>query len=188
MIGDVINNLLILTPTIIPVSALFASVISWNKKYLIFILFFIISGILNGVEKYIIRNISYFKDLGKRPDQCGYKSNNICTGCGAFPSTTTGESWGMPSGHSQSMAFATIYWIMYLYYTDKKIKTVDTRNRLIVGSILMILLSLFVMIQRIHSKCHSLLQVIVGSIFGIIYGIISYILSNKISNIDFPMN
>lgn len=154
---------MILTPTIIP----------------IFILFFIISGILNGAEKYIIRNISYFKDLGKRPGQCGYKSNNICTGCGAFPSTgattgaTSGKSRGMQSGHAQSMAFATIYWIMFLYYTDKKIKTVDTRNRLIIGSIL---------IQRIHSKCHSLLQVIVGSIFGII----SYILSNRISNIDFP--
>ena len=179
---DIINVLLILVPTIIPILALLMSLTYWNKKYLIFTLFYIISVGLNGVEKFIsssLRSISYMKNIGERPDQCGYKLDDVCTGCGAIPSLTYSESWGLPSGHSQSMAFATTYIIIYLYNTNN-------RNILLFSS-LMILLSLLVMDQRLHSKCHSLLQVIIGNIFGIIFGFISYRLSNMISKENFPI-
>jgi hypothetical protein len=176
---DIINVLLILTPSIIPLAALLTALSYWNKKYLIFTLFYMISVGFNVVEKYIFSNILCIRNVCKRPDQCGYKLNNMCTGCGAIPSITYKESWGMPSGHAQSMAFATTYLILYLYYTKNK--------NISVFSSLLILLSLLVMFQRINSKCHSVLQVIIGTVFGVVLGYISYRLSNMISKEDFPI-
>ena len=76
-ISSIINSLLVLTPSIIATSLLSASI--WDKKYLIFILFFAISSIINVGAKYMTQKLSFFKIIGQRPDQCGFKYNNICT-------------------------------------------------------------------------------------------------------------
>ena len=184
-ISSIINSLLVLTPSIIATSLLSASI--WDKKYLIFILFFAISSIINVGAKYMTQKLSFFKIIGQRPDQCGFKYNNICTGCGAIPSNKPGKSWGMPSGHAQSMTFITVYWMMYLYCTYKNEQTTENRNKLVIISIILIITTLLVILQRVHSKCHSILQVVTGSILGSILAVISYILSNRMNDKDFPI-
>ena len=184
-ISSIINSLLVLTPTIIATGLLSASV--WDKKYLTFILFFAISSIINFGAKYMTQKIPFFKLIGQRPDQCGFKYNNVCTGCGAIPSDQPSKSWGMPSGHAQSMTFITVYWMIYLYCSYKNQQTTENRNKLIIISILLIITTLLVILQRVNSKCHSILQVVSGSILGSVLAVISYILSNRMNDKDFPI-
>ena len=70
------------------------------------------------------------------------------------------DIFGMPSGHSQSVIFSTIF--TYFCLHDIKILA------------LYILISLITLFQRVIDDHHSILQVIVGSSIGIILGYIGY--------------
>ena len=69
----------------------------------------------------------------------------------------------------------------------KNEQTTENRNKLVIISILLIITTLLVILQRVHSKCHSILQVVTGSILGSILAVISYILSNRMNDQDFPI-
>jgi membrane-associated phospholipid phosphatase len=70
------------------------------------------------------------------------------------------EKYGMPSGHTQSMFYSTIY----TYLTLKN-------NMLLFGCLTISLVTIY---QRVQSQQHFLLQTIVGAIFGSIIGYVFY--------------
>ena len=84
---------------------------------------------------------------------------------------TTNPCLGMPSGHAQSVMFATTY--LY-FYTKNPIL-------LMVG----VITSLLTITQRLVYRKHTPIQVFVGGTLGILLGYIAHIASN---NIHIPIN
>jgi len=117
------------------------------------------------------------------PSTCGTNTGIDCVGCGAFPGREAKESWGMPSGHAQTTAFAATYWTIYVikkYNKDKKDGKKASKGQMYGSIAAMWLLAIAVWIQRIYSKCHSLSQVIIGALIGVGLGFLGYYASSKI--------
>jgi hypothetical protein len=70
------------------------------------------------------------------------------------------DIYGMPSGHSQSVLYSTIF----IYFAFHNIK-------LTIGYLLISTITLF---QRVIENHHTVFQVIIGSIVGLIIGYVSY--------------
>ena len=85
--------------------------------------------------------------------------------------STTNPNLGMPSGHAQSVTFATTY--LYFY----------TKNPILL--IISITTSLLTISQRLVYRKHTPLQVFVGGTLGILLGYIAHIASQ---NIRIPLN
>ena len=75
------------------------------------------------------------------------------------------DVFGMPSGHSQSAFFSTIF--VYLALKDIKI------------SILYLIISLLTMYQRVLFKSHTVLQVLAGALVGILFGGFIYFMARQ---------
>jgi len=129
-----------------------AIVMLWGRvKYLnVYLVFVLINSFLNRVLKNIIK-----APRPGKPDE-----NNIYK---TFEKTNGTETYGMPSGHAQSVSFTTLY--MYLVTKSKK---------LLMGGSFISVLSL---IQRYRFKRHSIEQLLVGAIIGCSVAYISYNLS-----------
>ena len=102
---------------------------------------------------------------------CG-KSNHLCNVC-AEPS----NSYGMPSGHSQSAVFFSTYVIMNLI--DSNVIMYEK----ILGVNVFIFLALGVMYSRVYLRCHTTQQVIVGGLIGAILGTLYYKNKDTIKNL-----
>jgi heme O synthase-like polyprenyltransferase len=70
------------------------------------------------------------------------------------------DIFGMPSGHSQSVVFSTIF--IYLCLRDLKVLLVYA------------VISLITLFQRVINNHHTILQVVVGSLIGALLGFIGY--------------
>ena len=76
------------------------------------------------------------------------------------------DDFGMPSGHSQSVMYSTIF--IYLVLKDSNIL------------ILYLFFSLITLCQRVIELYHTIFQVIVGSSIGLLFGYFMYYYSHKI--------
>ena len=108
---------------------------------------------------------------GRRPD--GAKN------CSPFlePNAKPSNSYGMPSGHSQSAVFFSTYVIMNLI--DSNVIMYEK----ILGVNVFIFLALGVMYSRIYLKCHTVQQVIVGGLIGLGLGFLYYENQEKLKNL-----
>ena len=135
---------------------LFSIFLLRNKSNLLFyyILFFGISVILNVVLKGLIQQKRPCIDretfqLMMRNKERYIKKNGVPY-----------DIFGMPSGHSQSVVFSTIF--IYLCLRDFKIL------------LFYILISLITLFQRVINNHHTVLQLVIGSLAGALLGYIGY--------------
>jgi membrane-associated phospholipid phosphatase len=70
------------------------------------------------------------------------------------------DIFGMPSGHSQSVIFSTIF----IYFSLRNLKIL----------LLYVFISIITLFQRVTDDHHTVSQVIVGSSIGFILGYIGY--------------
>jgi len=127
-----------------------------HKSNLLFyyILFFGISVILNVVLKGLIQQSrpsidpKIFQMMMKNKERY-IKKNGVPY-----------DIFGMPSGHSQSVVFSTIF--IYLCLRDLKVLLVYA------------VISLITLFQRVINNHHTILQVVVGSLIGALLGFIGY--------------
>jgi membrane-associated phospholipid phosphatase len=124
----------------------------WGSlKYLnVFLIFSFLNIIINNILKNIIK--------APRPHN---PNKNIIYN--KFEKTNGIDTYGMPSGHAQSVSFATLY--MYL---------VTKSEGLLIGSSFIGMLSL---LQRYRFKRHSIKQLLIGVIVGCSVAYTSYNLS-----------
>lgn len=85
------------------------------------------------------------------------------------------KSYGMSSGHSQSVAYFSTLGIMLLLDNKKNNNVINILCSLI-------LICIFIMYSRILFKCHSGMQTFIGALIGIILGLLLYKYKNKIKN------
>ncbi|CAK4079238.1 unnamed protein product [Aphanomyces euteiches] len=92
------------------------------------------------------------------------------------------EDAGMPSAHSQFMAFFATY--VVLYTSNRMSKRREWEHKLAIGGV--ILLALLVFFSRIRLGYHSVAQVVVGAAVGAGTGILWYIVLENIAMPLFP--
>ena len=117
------------------------------QLYLVFMLF---NLFVNKILKKIIQS----------PRPVNHDKNMIYK---TFEKTSGTETYGMPSGHAQSVSFSTLY--MYL---------VTKSENLLIGSSF---ISSLTLLQRYRFKRHSIRQLFVGSVIGCLVAYMSYNLS-----------
>ena len=85
-------------------------------------------------------------------------------------------SFGMPSGHSQSVLFFATFWIMYILieFKDKK-----SNNDIIYkcsSIIYLMIVSIVVMYNGYYYRYHTIEQIMVGGVIGIGLGVLAFYL------------
>ena len=151
-----------------------------NIDFLIFTLGYILNNKLNYLLKYNIFEKIFGKNniplLGK-----GIRPNGAKNCCNFAPCNPLKpkypKSYGMPSGHSQSVAYFSTLGIMLLLDNKKNNNVIN-----ILCCLILICLTIFIMYSRILFKCHSGMQTFIGALIGIILGLLLYKYKNKIKN------
>jgi hypothetical protein len=140
---------------------LFSIFLLRNKSNLLFyyILFFGISAILNAVLKGLIQQPR--PSIDPKTFQLMMKNKERYVSKHGMPY----DIFGMPSGHSQSVLFSTVF--IYFCLRDFKVLLVY------------IVISLITLCQRVIDNHHSVMQVIVGSSIGIVLGYIAYFMAKN---------
>ena len=146
-----------------------------QKEFLTFLIGNLTFDELNHYLKIATKFLFPNNTIIKRPSGCGTRNpspTNPCVSCGIFPKyNTVSTSSGMPSGHSQSMAFAATYWTLYLLEKNKG----KPKSNLLYFKIGIIWLVAFgVFYQRWYSRCHNIAQIIVGGTIGILLGFLTH--------------
>ena len=160
-----IYNLSVNMPNTINISSLFGGIILNKPIGLVFLVVVIIGNLINRIMKSIIR----------QPRPKGAKNCKLYVTC----TDIIAKSYGMPSGHSQSMGVILGFWLCYIWYDklikdDKKDKQSNVSKY--IGTLLLTATCLWVPYTRIVIGCHSVIQVIIGFITGLCIGISSYVI------------
>jgi len=148
-----------------PLILLLCSIFLLRNKYNLlfyYILFFGISIVLNIVLKGLIQQPRPSVDT--KTFQLMMKNKERYINKHGMPY----DVFGMPSGHSQSVLFSTIF--IYFCLRDVKVFFVY------------IVVSLITLFQRVINNHHSVMQVVVGSFVGILLGYVAYFMAK--SNIE----
>jgi membrane-associated phospholipid phosphatase len=157
-----VQNLARSSPAIIAGSGVLATLITSQPLPLVFSVLSVIFGLLsNQYIKGIFKSID-----PKRPEWL--RPNPPSDGCGLFAECNRPikAQIGMPSGHAQTIGFATAFWLMYIWrrQTGKVYKTA-----------IILVLAFLLIYSRVYEGCHSWLQVSVGTLIGSALGLISYL-------------
>jgi len=133
----------------------------WNKNTLFF--YYTIGLFLDTILNLVLKGL--FKQ--PRPSADPQKFNLAITHGKRFlfKDGMPYDIFGMPSGHSQSVLFSTVF--MYFSLKDKKIIYIY------------LIISLLTIIQRIYSYNHTLFQTIVGTFIGSLVGYLMFFLSGQ---------
>lgn len=170
MIDQLINfirNISRSLPYNISLSGLFFSLVTAHPLGLYFTLSQLIFALgINFVLKYLLMLINPQNPQWLRPSP-------PIDGCGTFPTHNNNFSnfGGMPSGHSQTIMFSAMFWILYIW---RKGKTSLIWS--FVSTLIILLISAVVMFSRINEGCHTGLQVTIGGILGSFFGTLIYFL------------
>ncbi len=133
----------------------------WNKHNLFFyyIVGLFTNSVLNILLKIIIKQPRPYYDTKTFNLALEHSKHFL------FKDGMPYDIFGMPSGHSQSALFSTIY--IYLSLRNIKILCIY------------LLISLVVLIQRVSFYHHTILQVIIGSIIGGYFAYFVYYLARE---------
>ena len=148
---ELINYIGYYGPIILLISTI---LLLFNTKIFLYTYFlgFVINSIFNFIIKGIIKQKRPFNDV---------KSKII------KESRLGNEIYGMPSGHSQSVMFSTLFVFRAL------------KNDLI--TFIYLIISGTTMWQRVYNYSHSLLQILIGGTLGSIFGYYAYKYAKKIN-------
>jgi hypothetical protein len=146
-----------------PIILLFTSFYLLQNKgnlFFYYLIGFFINMILNLVLKGIFQHprpsedIEKFNAMVKHGKRFIFKDNGVPY-----------DIFGMPSGHTQSCIFSTVF----VFLSLKRINVL----------ILYLIISLITIYQRVKNNHHTLWQTIVGSIVGFIFAFIMFYLVNQ---------
>jgi len=140
-----------------PLIAIFANIFLMVKKphfQFYYVLFALISMILNASLKQLIKQPR--PSISKETFQSMLKQRERFVKRHGQPY----DIFGMPSGHTQSMIYSTLF--NYLVFKDVNM------------SIAFLLLSLLTMVQRVVYNHHTVLQIIAGGCVGILIAFVAF--------------
>ena len=133
----------------------------WEKQKLLFyyIVGYFINILLNIILKGIIKEPRPTEDMRLFLVALSTKKTYI------YKNGIPFEIFGMPSGHSQSCMYSTIF----IYFALKKQKIL----------FFYLLISFIIMMQRSVDNYHTILQIFIGGIIGSLFGYFMYRLARE---------
>ncbi|KAF9955606.1 hypothetical protein BGZ72_003588 [Mortierella alpina] len=93
----------------------------------------------------------------------------------ARPTEYLGDGYGMPSSHSQFMAYFATYAIILMYRRGVSPGEIIPH----IFSVVVVVWAALVVYSRVHLYYHTWQQVVAGTICGIIFALIYYFIANK---------
>jgi membrane-associated phospholipid phosphatase len=145
-----------------PIILIFLSIyFLWDKQHLLF--YYIVGIFIDAILNLILKGLF----LQPRPS-IDEKIFDLALRHGKrflFKDGIPYDIFGMPSGHSQSVLFSTVF----IYLTLNKNNIFYTY----------IAIAVLTMLQRIHYNYHTILQVCVGASVGSIIGYLFYYIANE---------
>jgi len=140
-----------------PIILIFLSMyLLWNKHTLFF--YYTIGIFIDAILNLILKGILKQPRPSEDPKTFDFAINQGKRFL--FKDGIPYDIFGMPSGHSQSVLFSTMF--IYLSLKNKNILYIY------------LFISLLTMIQRVVYNHHTILQVIVGALVGLIFGYVFY--------------
>jgi len=158
------------SPYAIVVCAVVVSCITRNKWAFYFLATYILfAQILNHILKWFLKKLFQGNPVFERPSPPN-------TGCSLFDncSASMSPTFGMPSGHSQSITFTAVFLTLFI---QRQSNLNDTLKISYISVIW--LLSLSVCYSRFAIGCHSQLQIAMGMLLGGMMGSASYFVAEK---------
>jgi membrane-associated phospholipid phosphatase len=158
MLSNLFNEIGSLGPIILNFLSMY---LLWNKNNLFF--YYIVGAFIDAILNLILKGL--FQQPRPTIDQ---KSFDLALKYGKrflFKDGMPYDMFGMPSGHSQSVFFSTVF----IYLSLKK-------NNI---TYIYLAISLLTMLQRVVYNHHTVLQVIVGGLIGSAVGYLFYYLSSE---------
>lgn len=158
MLSNLFNEIGSLGPIILNFLSMY---LLWNKNNLFF--YYIVGAFIDAILNLILKGL--FQQPRPTIDQ---KSFDLALKYGKrflFKDGMPYDMFGMPSGHSQSSFFSTVF----IYLSLKK-------NNI---TYIYLAISLLTMLQRVVYNHHTVLQVIVGGLIGSAVGYLFYYLSSE---------
>ncbi len=158
-------RILQVSPLFIYVGAFSVYIITGKILPLLFMVgAFLLSSMFNPILKRFFEK--YYKDV-----KIFQRPNPPAEGCGLFPDIDMpgSKTFGFPSGHAQLIAFAAMFWTLYLYDQNTILRIIP-----------LWLLLIAVCWHRIYTGCHNFVQVFGGVVIGLFMGAIYYCLICKI--------
>ena len=156
------------------------------ETFYIFVMYFIVM-----LSNYFIKNLIFrpiykllgankikFLGLGERP--------NGADSCCLTLDNKLSNSFGMPSGHSQTAWTLATYILFKISYDFKNNnnKNIKTNIWFALACILIISIASYISYSRVYiDGCHTLQQVIVGAIIGIVSGFLIYYFEDNIKSL-----
>lgn len=164
-------------PLIILFSLFLSYFMTHKIDFFIFAVLMGLSSVFNQfLKEFIFKPImknKKFPILGEGTRPSGAKD------CSDFidPDNRLSSSYGMPSGHAQTSALFCTFMILMIINErySKKLKMVKC--------LFILLLTIAIMVSRIHFGCHTPQQVIVGGLIGTILGFIFFFNMKKIKSL-----
>ena len=181
-VENVLGNTAISSGNTIVICGIIVTLITGNILGIIFSTSVVTSALINvGLKKtlkYFFPNVLFFKrpEISKRG--CGISRK--CLQRAIQNPTTQPDAQGMPSGHSQTVAFASTFWILYIWRYLRHTKKYNS-YMLWPSTIILLLLGISVMISRsfLVENCHSLPQILIGGLIGVALAFLFYWLIEK---------
>ena len=128
----------------------------WDKSTLLF--YYQVGFLTNAILNLVLKGIFKYPRPSEDPREFNLALKNGRRF--VFKNGMPHDIFGMPSGHSQSTMFSTIFIFLSL------------KNSTI--TLVFLTISLLVMYQRIKDNHHTFIQVIPGAIIGLLYGYLFY--------------
>ena len=125
-----------------------------------------IAYIANNISNHILKTYLFkpimgnktFPIIGRGLRPAGAKN------CKFYSDDSVSKSYGMPSGHAQSISFFVMHELM--------------NNDDINYKIILTLVSIYMIYSRVKLGCHTIQQVIIGSLFGVCF----YFIYNRVAS------
>ncbi len=174
------------SPLFLPIYAFFYGLISFNYYFISYGVLSFVSSILNFILKIIFKIV--YEKIGNKKGMIPILGRGMrpqgAYNCGVIPTCdkSPSKSFGMPSGHSQSVWFMFGFFILYFL----KFKSINQKQNKSWNWILLLKISLlfifcmFISFTRVYVGCHTVQQVIVGGIIGLVFGLSCFTLTNYI--------
>jgi membrane-associated phospholipid phosphatase len=177
------------SPVFLPIYAFLYGLISFNYYFIFYGVLSFVNSILNFILKVIFRFV--YEKIGNNNGMLPILGRGMrppgAYNCGVIPTSdkSPATSFGMPSGHSQSVWFMFGFFILYFLKSNVKNQNKNKNEKpwtFWVGLKLSLLLifCMFISSSRIYVGCHTVQQVIIGGIIGFFFGLSCFTLTNYI--------
>lgn len=169
-IGHIVQKMAQSSPYTIIICAVVVAAVTQNKWAFYFLVTYVLfAQLLNFGLKWILEKSFQGNPVFERPFPPQ-------TGCGLFDicSASGSSTFGMPSGHAQSVMFTAVFLTLFI----QRQTTLSDVVKLSYISV-MWLLSVAICYSRVAIGCHTEMQVVTGMLLGGGLGAASYLVAEK---------